>query len=150
LLNVHLFFGSDDPEDIQRRAQETFALARWAELRHKSKYAYVPDIIPLGDFNLPKLDKSDPIYRELTRRGLRLPEEHPMSQVGGSSLGGVNHYDQVALFPTETTELEEIAVFDFDNAIFKDVFAAKTPKQFLAYTRFHMSDHRPLWAQFSI
>jgi len=41
-------------------------------------------------------------------------------------------------------------VFDFDNAVFKDVFAAKTPTQFLAYTRFHMSDHRPLWAQFSI
>ena len=74
----------------------------------------------------------------------------PASCTAGSSLGGVNHYDQVALFPTETTELEQLAVFDFDNAIFKDVFAAKTPKQFLAYTRFHMSDHRPLWAQFSI
>ncbi len=150
LLNVHLFFGSEDPEDIERRAQETFALARWAELRHGSPYAYVPDIIPLGDFNLPQLDESDPIYRELTRKGLRLPEEHAISQVGGSSLGGVNHYDQIALFPGETTELKQIAVFDFDNAIFKDVFAAKTPKQFLAYTRFHMSDHRPLWAQLSI
>jgi hypothetical protein len=30
------------------------------------------------------------------------------------------------------------------------VFAQKTPTQFLAYTRFHMSDHRPLWAQLSI
>jgi endonuclease/exonuclease/phosphatase family metal-dependent hydrolase len=150
LLNVHLYFGTASSADMQRRAQETFALARWAELRHKSPYAYVPDIIPLGDFNLPMLDESDPIYRELTRRGLRLPEEHAVSQVGGTSLGGANYYDQVALFPGETTELQKIAVFDFDNVIFKDVFAAKTPKQFLAYTRFHMSDHRPLWAQLSI
>lgn len=150
LVNVHLFFGSDDPADMQRRAQETYALARWAELRHRSPYAYVPDIIPLGDFNLPQLDESDPIYRELTRRGLRLPEEHAVSQVGGSSLQGLKHYDQIALFPGETTELKQIAVFDFDNAVFKDVFAEKTVKQFLAYTRFHLSDHRPLWAELSV
>jgi endonuclease/exonuclease/phosphatase family metal-dependent hydrolase len=150
LLNVHLFFGSDAQADIDRRAQETFALARWAELRHNSPYAYVRDIIPLGDFNLPQLDPADPIFKALTSRGLRLPTEHAISQVGGTSLQGVKRYDQVALFPSETTELRRIEVFDFDNAVFKDVFAAKTLKQFLAYTRFHVSDHRPLWAEFSI
>lgn len=148
LVNVHLFFGGDEPHEMARRTQETFALARWAQLRHDSPNVYVPDIIPLGDFNLPKMEPADPIFRELTRRGLRLPEHE--SQVGGSSLQGLNHYDQLALFPTATTELEQIAVFDFDNAIFKDVFAAKTLKQFLEYVRFHVSDHRPLWAQFSI
>ena len=34
--------------------------------------------------------------------------------------------------------------------MFRDVFAQKTLVQFLAYTRFHMSDHRPLWAQFKL
>jgi endonuclease/exonuclease/phosphatase family metal-dependent hydrolase len=150
LVNVHLFFGGDTPDELQRRMQETFALARWAQLRHDSPNAYVPDIIPLGDFNLPQMEPSDPIFRELTRRGLRLPEEHVISQVGGTSLQGLNHYDQVALFPTETTELDQIAVFDFDNVVFPDVFKAKTLKQFLGYVRFHVSDHRPLWAQFSI
>jgi endonuclease/exonuclease/phosphatase family metal-dependent hydrolase len=150
LLNVHLFFGSDAQADIDRRAQETFALARWAELRHNSPYAYVRDIIPLGDFNLPQLEPSDPIFRELTRRGLRLPVQHAISQVGGSSLRGLNHYDQIALFPSETTELRQIAVFDFDNAAFRNVFERKTLVQFLAYTRFHLSDHRPLWAELSV
>jgi endonuclease/exonuclease/phosphatase family metal-dependent hydrolase len=150
LVNVHLFFGGDAGDDLDRRTQETFALARWAELRHKSPNVYVPDIIPLGDFNLPQMAPTDPIFRELTRRGLRLPEEHVISQVGGTSLQGLQHYDQVALFPNETTELEQIAIFDFDNVVFRDVFVNKSLTQFLSYVRFHVSDHRPLWAQFSI
>jgi hypothetical protein len=34
--------------------------------------------------------------------------------------------------------------------MFRDVFDQKTTKQFLAYVRFHMSDHRLLWAQFKL
>jgi endonuclease/exonuclease/phosphatase family metal-dependent hydrolase len=149
LLNVHLFFGGTTQADLERRALETYALAWWAKNRHDSKYAYVKDIIPLGDFNLPQMDESDPLFKTLTSKGLRLPPRNPESKVGGTSLGGLNHYDQIALFPSRTTELQQIAVFDFDNAVFKDVWEAR-PKGFLAYTRFHVSDHRPLWAQLSI
>ena len=50
------------------------------------------------------------------------------SAVGGTSLGGHKHYDQVAFFPGETSEFaERVDVFDFD-----------------------ISDHRPPWAQFAI
>ena len=72
--------------------------------------------------------------------------------VGGSSLGGRNHYDQVAFFPGETQELRAIDVFDFDNAVFRDLWEApeRTAKQFLAYTRYYVSDHRPLWAKLEI
>jgi endonuclease/exonuclease/phosphatase family metal-dependent hydrolase len=150
LVNVHLYFGGKTARHLARRAQETYALAWWADRRHRSEYAYVPDIIPLGDFNLPQMKESDPIYRALTRRGLRLPQEHAISQVGGSSLQGLSHYDQIALFPGETTELEQIAVLDFDNAVFRDVYDSRSLTDFLAYTRFHMSDHRPLWAQFTL
>jgi endonuclease/exonuclease/phosphatase family metal-dependent hydrolase len=152
LVSVHLYFGSDSKQDMQRRALETIAVARWADSRRNSKHAYVSDIIALGDFNLPKLADDDPIYKALTSRGLRLPDEEArrISQIGGTSLGGLNHYDQIALFPAATTELEQIDVFDFERPMFTDVFAHKTLVQFLAYTRFHMSDHRPLWAQFTL
>jgi endonuclease/exonuclease/phosphatase family metal-dependent hydrolase len=150
LINVHLYFGGDNPADMGRRALETYAVAWWAQRRHKSRYAYVPDIMPLGDFNLPMLDERDPIYRALKSRGLTLPAEHRISQVGGSSLQGLKHYDQVAFFPNETTELAQIAVFDFDNVLFRDVFERRTLTQYLAYTRFHISDHRPLWAEFDL
>lgn len=36
----------------------------------------------------------------------------------------------------------------FHGALFHDLFASHTLQQFLAYTRFHISDRRPLWAQF--
>ncbi|HLL49486.1 MAG TPA: hypothetical protein VK356_02360, partial [Thermomicrobiales bacterium] len=55
LINVHLFFGSEDPEDMARRARETYAVAWWAASRQKSEHAFTKDIIPLGDFNLPAL-----------------------------------------------------------------------------------------------
>ena len=152
LVSVHLYFGSDAKEDMDRRALETIAVARWADKRRTSKNAYVSDIIALGDFNLPKLADDDPIYKALTSRGLQLPDEEArrISQIGGTSLGGLNHYDQIAIFPAATTELQRIDVFDFERPMFRDVFAQKTLVQFLAYTRFHMSDHRPLWAQFKL
>jgi endonuclease/exonuclease/phosphatase family metal-dependent hydrolase len=152
LVNVHLYFGGKTARHVLRRAEETYALAWWADRRHRSQFAYVPDIIPLGDFNLPQMDESDRIFRALTKRGLRLPPrgEEAISQVGGTSLGGLSHYDQIALFPGETTELRQLAIFDFDRVVFKNVYDDRGLKDFLAYTRFHLSDHRPLWAEFTV
>ncbi len=50
--------------------QETYAVAWWADRRRRDKNTYVSDIIPLGNFNLPKVDPADPIYKALTARGL--------------------------------------------------------------------------------
>jgi len=149
LLNVHLFFGDDKPAAIARRSLETFAVARWADLRRKSPYAFTRDIIALGDFNLPLIDPGDPIYSTLTSRGLQLPAYE--SAVGGSSLDGLKHYDQIAFFPGETAEYAQaVDVFDFDNALWKSLYEGRPLKQFLAYCRYFASDHRPLWAQFDI
>ena len=155
LVNVHLFYGSTSRKDIERRSLEAFAVAYWADQRRKDKHAFTTDIIALGDFNLPRIDPADPIFKALTSRGLvlRKPElrEH-LSVVGGSSLGGHKHYDQVAFFPSETTELEATDVFDFDNAVFRGLWnnPARTDKQFLDYVRYYLTDHRPLWAQMAI
>jgi hypothetical protein len=127
---------------------ETFAVARWADLRRRSDFAYTRDILPLGDFNLPTLEEGDPVRKALTSRGLILPDH--LSVVGGSSLGGRNHYDQIAFFPGETKEFsQQTGVFDFDNALFRELWETHTPKQFLAFSRYYISDHRPLWAEFT-
>jgi len=149
LASVHLYFGSDDDADLERRALEAYAVGRWADLRRDDEHAYVPDIIALGDFNLPAVDRDDPIYKALTKRGLALPEHG--TEVGGSSLGGHHHYDQMAFFPGETGEFNRrIAPFDFDNALFQDLWNPKSPAPFLAYVRYYVSDHRPLWAEFRV
>ena len=150
LVNVHLYFGSDSPEGVARRTLETFAVARWADLRRKNRNAFTRDIVPLGDFNLPSLEAADPIYRELTRRGLAL-SDYSISAVGGSSLGGRHHYDQIAFFPGETSEYgDRVGIFDFDNALFRGLWEDRSAAQFIAYSRYYISDHRPYWAEFRI
>jgi endonuclease/exonuclease/phosphatase family metal-dependent hydrolase len=70
LVNVHLFFGSEAPKDLERRALETYAVAWWADRRRRSKHAFSRDIVALGDFNLPQTVEDDPIFRALTLAGL--------------------------------------------------------------------------------
>jgi len=99
LVNVHRYFGKDDIESIERRSLETYGVSRWADLTRKSKNSYSTDIIALGDFNLPKVEKEDPIYKALTARGLILPEH---SSRISSSIALDKAYDQIAFFPGPT------------------------------------------------
>lgn len=49
----------------------------------------------------------------------------------------------------ETHEFNErIDTFDFDNALFRHLWDPQQPAPFFRYTRYYISDHRPLWAQF--
>ncbi|HEX8854128.1 MAG TPA: endonuclease/exonuclease/phosphatase family protein [Thermoleophilaceae bacterium] len=148
LVNVHLFYGSDsDPIDLGRRIQETFAVAWWAKAKHDDDHSYVSNVIPLGDFNLPKAAEGDRVYDALTSQGLELP---PHSSQIGSAIASDNHYDQIAFFPGATHDhfTGAMNVFDFDGALFHDLWETHKRSEFMAYTRFHVSDHRPLWAEF--
>jgi endonuclease/exonuclease/phosphatase family metal-dependent hydrolase len=147
LLNVHLFYGSAKPVDLDRRTLETFAVAWWADSRHRDSRSYLVDIVPLGDFNLPKAVPGDRIFDTLVSLGLEVP---PHSSQIGSAIASDSYYDQIAFFPgnTQTRFTGASNVFDFDGALFQDLWEARPGKPFLSYLRYHISDHRPLWAQF--
>jgi endonuclease/exonuclease/phosphatase family metal-dependent hydrolase len=146
LVNVHLYFGTESAVSKNRRSLETYAVARWADIRRRDPNAFTKDIIPLGDFNLPKVDPADPIYAALTARGLALP---PHSTQIGSAIASDSHYDQVAFFPGDTAaDFEQAGVFDYDGAAFRDLWTTRPQADFLAYCRYYISDHRPLWAAF--
>ena len=147
LLNVHLFYGSQDPADLDRRTLETFAVAWWADRTHRDSFSYVPDVVPLGDFNLPKAVPGDRIFDALVSLGLVVP---PHSSQIGSAIASDNQFDQIAFFPgpTRTRFTGACSVFDFDGAVFRDLWQTRTAKQFRDYVRYHISDHRPLWAEF--
>jgi endonuclease/exonuclease/phosphatase family metal-dependent hydrolase len=149
LANVHLYWGSDSAIAMNRRRLETFAVARWADLRRRSPYASTPNILTLGDFNLPKSEPGDPIYDELTSRGLQLPRHS--TQIG-SSIAEDAHYDQIAFFPGPTQDqfTGNSGVFDYDGALFRTLYRNRGQKDFLAYCRYYVSDHRPLWAEFRL
>ena len=149
LANVHSFFGGTDGADIERRAAETRAIAWWCDKRSHDPHAYTRDILALGDFNLPRAEAGDPIYDELTRRGLQLPEHQTKI---GTTIAGDSHYDQVAYVPEHTGKdlTGRGGVFDFDSVLFRELWEERGERDFDAYTRWAISDHRPLWVELAI
>jgi endonuclease/exonuclease/phosphatase family metal-dependent hydrolase len=144
-VNVHLYFGSDAARDIRRRSLETFAVAKWAAARRKSKYALAKHVFAMGDFNMPKNAAGDPVFDALTRLGLELPTH---SSEVGSNLSSDKHYDQIAYFPVESREIIDSpsGIFDLDGALFPSLWAnGANRSNFYAYMRYYMSDHRLMW-----
>ena len=148
LLNVHLYFGDDSvAASINRRCLEAYCVGRWADLRSKSKYAYSCNIFALGDFNLPMIDPSDPVYKALVNRGLQLPEH---SSKIYSNINNDKAYDQIAFLPGMKSSIISHGIFPFDNAAFADIYKTKTPAQFRSYLKYYISDHRPMWMELNI
>lgn len=146
LLNVHVYFGSEQKGDMERRALEAYAIARYADLRRNSKNSYTDHFLVMGDFNLPKVEPGDKIYDALTRRGLQLPKH---STKVYSNIVNDKQYDQIAFFPGMKSKITAHGVFDFDTAIFPDLWQT-SPVDFRHYLRYYLSDHRPLWIQLDV
>ncbi len=147
LINAHSFFGSKTKAHMERRILETYAIARYADLRRNDTHVYVPNIIALGDFNIPKITKGDAVYEALISRGLQLPEHS--TQIA-SSISTDNYYDQIAFFPALKKSIRSHGVFDYDGALFEDLYNNWTTIQFNAYCRYYISDHRPMWLELDV
>ncbi len=69
----------------------------------------------------------------------------------GTAVRSENHYDQLLFFPENTeSDLVSFGVFDFDAALFPDLWQARGRTDFHSYVIWALSDHRPLWAQFKV
>ncbi|NRB03626.1 MAG: endonuclease/exonuclease/phosphatase family protein [Rhodobacteraceae bacterium] len=148
VVNAHLYFGKDTAHSRNRRALESYALGRWADLRDARGRAYSDNVVVIGDLNMPAAEPGDPVFDALTKRGLRIPEHQ--SRIGTTITDG-KHYDQLAFLPGDAGKaFLRDGVFDFDGALFADLWndPAHDEKDFDAFIRFHISDHRPIWAQF--
>ena len=146
-VNVHLYYGEDKPASIERRQLECYAVARWAWMRQKSHFSFTRELVALGDFNMPKSEPGDPIFDALTRLGLQVPDHS--TQIA-SSISSDANYDQIAFLPGTTTRTFTgmKGVFDFDTVVFPDLWqGGANRKNFLAYLRYYLSDHRPMWVQ---
>lgn len=145
---VHLFFGSNTYYDEDRRALEAYALSRWADQRHKGPGAYSQNILVMGDFNLPIRDEKNHVYKALKVNRLILPKH---STAMGSSLADDKAYDQVAFQAGGMQDsYTNSGVFDFDNEPFFAGAWKKSPDYFNTTVKYHIADHRPLWAEFKI
>ncbi len=59
LVNVHLYFGSDSTRSMNRRRLETYAVARWADLRRRAEERAV-DVGADGGVSHVSVDRGSP------------------------------------------------------------------------------------------
>jgi endonuclease/exonuclease/phosphatase family metal-dependent hydrolase len=142
-INAHLFFGGESASEMNRRGLEAYAVGRYADLEKKSPHSFADYYFALGDFNIPKAQPGDPIFDALTNRGLVIPEH---STRIASSIMSDAQYDQVLFFPDTKRTIKADGVFDYDQAIFAELYDEK-PRSFKGYCRYYISDHRPMWVQ---
>ena len=147
LITVHSFSGGTAKHDLERRALEAYAIGRYADLRNGSKNAFSKNILALGDFNIPMIAPGDMVYDALMKRGLKLPVH---STKVYSNINSDKMYDQIAFLPSIKSKIVEHGVFDYDTAIFPELWQTATVANFRKYLRYFISDHRPLWMQLDL
>jgi endonuclease/exonuclease/phosphatase family metal-dependent hydrolase len=142
LITLHVLYGDDPADRIPELTRIAEDLATWA----KAKDPWAPNLIALGDFNIDRLN--DPLFQALTHAGLRAPDA--LNSVRRTIFDGeTNHsfYDQIAWFMggdgTPLLSFGCLSAGTFD-------FAAGVPAAERQAFSFRMSDHYPLWAEFSL
>lgn len=148
LVTLHIIYGDDSDE----RIPELRGIARWMSdwARRTNKWHH--NLIALGDFNIDR--KGDKLWRAFTSTGLTVPLGlHKVPRTIFAKEGEAElekFYDQIAWFKT-TTGVPKLSIpylnsghFDFMPHVYNDVSLSKYS------ISFRMSDHYPLWAEFSL
>lgn len=147
IVNAHCIYKKGEQEiPMDERGLKAYAVARVADLNAKSKYSYSKNVFGLGDFNLPK-GISEILYKALVSKGLIVPEHSSRIMKNNSD---DNYFDQIGIFPGFKSQVKSSGVFDFDHAIFSDIFQSKTANEFTGYLRYFISDHRPFWIELDV
>ncbi len=138
-------------DSLAAREAELQMLSDWIDTRFQNKFVEDHDLLVMGDFNTPKT--SDPLFRALTSRGLKIPK--PLVQltvgdrvIGGSNLGNDARYDQILHLPTipeDFTNHGGALDFFIDDAHIDELFPGK--KYTRAKFTYQLSDHLPIWIQ---
>jgi endonuclease/exonuclease/phosphatase family metal-dependent hydrolase len=164
LASTHIYWGDPDPADAKsaaartkrakfdQRIAEVFYLANWASTntqnKKKSALVYDANIILLGDMNIPTMNSDELVWKALLRKGLR-PSRYATEM--GTTLQEFTKYDQVVFTkeqaPIRLINGRQCTVVDFDNYVFADLWKDRGLADFKAWTKFAISDHRPLFVR---
>ncbi len=143
LVTLHVLFGAD----ARSRTGELRSIAAWLARWAGELDDYGQNLIALGDFNIDRAD--DPNFRAFTEQGLRPPPElDDVARTAFDLPGQPSFYDQIAWFHDDTGSLLSFA-YTGRAASFpwhRHYLRAETG---IGKT-FRMSDHLPLWAEFSV
>jgi endonuclease/exonuclease/phosphatase family metal-dependent hydrolase len=144
LVTLHVIYGKDADD----RTSELKGIADWlAGWAARVADDYHQNLIVLGDFNIDR--EGDPNYEAFTSRGLRPPDAlRSLSRTVTDRPGKEHYYDQIAWF-TEDGEAKltldytgNAGRFQWTNHLLEDLPPGEKS--------WHISDHYPLWAEFSV
>lgn len=170
ICTVHIYYGQDTGEALERRIAEIDEIAEFLAERAKAEAG---NFIVLGDFNI--ISPEHRTMEALLRHGFEVPE--PLRQK--TNMLGTKYYDQIA-FITREGELQlgdaepNAGAFNYYKSVFTADDADYIPYRGLPGTTpasvehwnrdeegqrkyyekewrtFQMSDHLPLWVQLKI
>ena len=162
LATVHIYYGKGvaaDPRRLQEITDLATTLAKGAR-ELSSAPQYEPDkpagngnLLILGDFNI--FNRKDATFEALKKAKFVVPEG--LQEIPGSNVDKNKHYDQIAYLKqlTRMSATGQAGVFDFYKYVFNDEsqYAAERGRKggtFKAWRTYQMSDHLPMWVEFSI
>jgi endonuclease/exonuclease/phosphatase family metal-dependent hydrolase len=146
LVALHVIWGDDE----QERFRELKAIADWMVDWARDKNAWDRNLIVLGDFNIAS-EGSD-MFKAFTSTGLQVPDDLRLVRrsIFDDPANPERYYDQIAWFagqggaPPLSMRYVTGGSFDFTRVALR---SRKLSKSSLS---FRISDHLPLWAEFSM
>lgn len=148
LTTLHVLYGNASAD----RIPELKGLARWMSAWAKRASDWEHNLLALGDFNIDR--KDDLLWQAFTSTGLTVPpdlENVPRTIFSNPLKPSLDKfYDQIAWFtssvgiPRLTLNYIKGGSFDFMPYLYKDTTLTKSS------ISFRMSDHYPLWVEFSL
>lgn len=148
LVTLHVDYG----EDSANRIPELSAIARWMSDWARRSNRWHHNLLTLGDFNIDR--RGDELWQAFTSTGLTVPND--LHRVLRSIFAEPDsplldkYYDQIAWFQSGSGSIKLSmnyitgGGFDFLPHVYRDM---NLSKKSLSY---RMSDHYPLWVEFSL
>jgi endonuclease/exonuclease/phosphatase family metal-dependent hydrolase len=148
LVTLHVIYG----EDEQERLPEIMAIAEWLARWARDVNSWDHNLIALGDFNIDR--RGDPLHDAFVSTGLDIPEdlqEAPRTIFSDPQKPELNKfYDQIAWF-TGRNGLPALSLGYSKGGYFDFTKAALTSRELTKLElSWRISDHYPLWAEFSV
>ena len=141
LLTLHVIYGDDTAD----RVPELKAIANWMYDWAKQLNKWGQSLIILGDFNIER--KDDLAYKAFVSKNLFIPEE--IRDLKSTIYKDIKLYDQIGWYKNSKSK-DQISLnyltggkFDFSKTTLKN------RKLSLNSLSFHISDHLPLWCEFT-
>ncbi|MEM1088960.1 MAG: endonuclease/exonuclease/phosphatase family protein [Pseudomonadota bacterium] len=147
LVTLHILFGDSASDRIPELNEIADIFGDWA--RRSNRWHH--NLLCLGDFNIDRV--GSPLFDAFTRTGLTIPTQlvdlprTVFDDPGDSS--DDNFYDQIAWFTAGSGALLDMTLSDAGNFDFQP-FVYTDQNLSRASMSFRVSDHLPLWAEFTL